>query len=169
MLVHFLTGALLFRRRGRREHLEQGSCRDDVLAGPGEHRGALSVFHYLAVDLARMGTSAPPVSAPPKLPLELCVFLLQLSLGFLQLFLASDEASPPLAGLLPVPPPQRRGTGQLYGSSALLCWCWNRRGRAVSRVSRRILDILRVSIRSACGEALQRRVVTPHAVPGVRS
>ena len=92
MFAHFLAGALLFRRRGCRERLEQGSCRDDVLAGPGKHRGALSVFHYLAVDLARMGASASPVGAPPKLPLELCAFLLQLSLGFLQLFLVSDGA-----------------------------------------------------------------------------
>ena len=69
MLAHFLAGTLLFKRCGHRERLEQGGNCGDVLASPGEHRGALSVFHYFPVDLARMGARASPVGAPPELPL----------------------------------------------------------------------------------------------------
>ena len=105
MLVHFLTGALLFRRRGRREHLEQGSCRDDILAGPGEHWGALSVFHYLAVDLARMGAGVSSVGATLELLFEFRAFLFQLELGLLDLLLSSEEVGPLLDGLMAVTPP----------------------------------------------------------------
>ena len=103
MLAHFLASALLFRRHGCRERLEQGSCRDDILAGPGEHWGALSVFHYLAVDLARMSASASSASALLELSLERRAFLLQRSLSFFQLFLTGNKTRPPLTRLLPIP------------------------------------------------------------------
>jgi hypothetical protein len=111
MLEHLLTVALLFGRHCCEERLKQGGHCSDVLAGPGKNRGAWSVFDYLAVDLARMGTSASPAGAPPELLFECCAFLLQRSLGFFQFFLTSNETCPPLTHLLPVPSSRRRGRG----------------------------------------------------------
>ena len=99
----YLAGALLFRRRSRGERLKQGGRCYDVLAGPGENRGARAVFDYLADDLARMGAGASSAGAPPKLSLECRAFLLQRSLSFFQLFLTGNKPRPPLTRLLPIP------------------------------------------------------------------
>ena len=123
------------------------------------------VLGYLAVDLARMGTSASPAGAPPELLFERCAFLLQRSLGFFQFFLTSNETCPPLTHLLPIPSSRRRGRGWLHGAFVPLRGCRDGRWCLVAGVSRRILGYHHVSIRGACGKALQRGMMTPCAGP----
>ena len=65
--------------------MEQGRCGGDVLACPSEVRKGFIVGDDPLIYIMGHGACAPTVSVALDLPIELCVFLLELELLLIEL------------------------------------------------------------------------------------
>ena len=80
-----MMGPMILGRRGLRKPPEQGRRSSDVLACPGEVWEGFIVLDDPLVHIAGHSACTPTVSMALELSLELCTFVLEMELCFLDL------------------------------------------------------------------------------------